>query len=79
MPFREAHHVTGRVVRRADELVCSLEELSLEELQAIEPRIVAAAREVLDPVRAVESRSSYGGTAPLQVRAQVTRARQRFL
>ena len=79
MPFREAHHVTGRVVRRADELACSLEELSLEELQAIEPRIVAAAREVLDPVRAVESRSSYGGTAPLQVRAQVTRARQRFL
>ena len=79
MPFREAHHVTGRVVRRADELACRLEELSLEELQAVEPRIVAAARDVLDPVRAVESRSSYGGTAPSQVRAQVTRARQRFL
>ena len=79
MPFREAHHVTGRVVRRADELACRLEELSLEELQAVEPRIVAAARDVLDPVRAVESRSSYGGTAPNQVRAQVTRARQRFL
>ena len=79
MPFREAHHVTGRVVRRADKLACRLEELSLEELQAVEPRIVAAARDVLDPVRAVESRSSYGGTAPSQVRAQVTRARQRFL
>jgi len=79
MPFREAHHVTGRVARRADELACRLEELSLEELQAVEPRIVAAARDVLDPVRAVESRSSYGGTAPRQVLAQVTRARQRFL
>jgi len=79
MPFREAHHVTGRVVRRADELACRLEELSLEELQAVEPRITAAARDVLDPVRAVESRSSYGGTAPHQVLAQVTRARQRFL
>ncbi|MFP6778297.1 MAG: argininosuccinate lyase, partial [Alphaproteobacteria bacterium] len=79
MPFREAHHATGRVVRRADELACRLEELSLEELQAVEPRITAAARDVLDPVRAVESRSSYGGTAPHQVLTQVTRARQRFL
>jgi len=79
MPFREAHHITGRVVRRADELSCRLEELSLEDLQAVEPRISATARDVLDPVRAVESRSSYGGTAPSQVRAQVARARERFL
>ena len=79
MPFREAHHATGRVVRRADELACRLEELSLKELQAVEPRITGAARDVLDPVRAVESRSSYGGTAPHQVLTQVTRARQRFL
>jgi argininosuccinate lyase len=45
----------------------------------VEPRISATARDVLDPVRAVESRSSYGGTAPSQVRAQVARARERFL
>ena len=78
-PFREAHHVVGRVVRRADELSCRLEELSLDELQAVEPRIAASARDVLDPLRAVESRASYGGTAPSQVRAQVARARERFL
>jgi len=79
MAFREAHHVVGRVVRRADELSCRLEELSLDELQAVEPRIAASARDVLDPLRAVESSVSYGGTAPSQVRAQVARARERFL
>ena len=79
MPFRDAHHVTGRVVRRADELSCRLDELSLDELQAVEPRIEAAALEVLSPLNAVASRSSYGGTAPSQVRAQVVRARERFL
>ncbi len=79
MPFREAHHVTGQVVRRADELSCRLEELSLEELQAVEPRITEGARAVLSPSTAVQSRSSYGGTAPVQVRAQVKRAKERFL
>ena len=57
----------------------ALEELSLDELQAVEPRIAASARDVLDPLRAVESRASYGGTAPSQARAQVARARERFL
>ena len=79
MPFREAHHVTGRVVRRADELSCHLEELSLNDLQAIEPRITEAARAVLSPKQAVERRSSYGGTATAQVRAQVKHAKERFL
>jgi argininosuccinate lyase len=79
MPFREAHHVTGSVVRRADALACRLDELSLEDLQAIEPRIMASALEVLSPTQAVESRVSYGGTAPAQVREQVRLARERFL
>ena len=79
MPFREAHHVTGRIVRRADELSCRLDELALDELQAVAPGITAAAEHVLNPVTAVESRSSYGGTAPSEVRAQVKRARERFL
>lgn len=79
MPFREAHHVTGRVVRLADELSCHLEELSLNDLQAIEPRITESARAVLSPKQAVERRSSYGGTATAQVRAQVKRAKERFL
>ncbi len=79
MPFREAHHVTGGVVRSADELACRLDELSLAQLQAIEPRIKAAALDVLSPTQAVESRASYGGTAPAQVREQVRLARERFL
>ncbi len=79
MPFRDAHHVAGRVVRRADELSCQLKELSLEELRSIEPRITEDARAVLSPNKAVESRSSYGGTAPTQVRVQVERAKDRFL
>ena len=79
MPFRDAHHAAGRVVRRADELSCQLKELSLEELRSIEPRITEDARAVLSPNKAVESRSSYGGTAPTQVRVQVERAKDRFL
>jgi argininosuccinate lyase len=79
MPFREAHHVTGRVVRRADELSCRLDELSLAELQAIEPQFAASALNVLSPAKAVESRASYGGTAPDQVREQIRLARERFL
>jgi argininosuccinate lyase len=79
MPFREAHHVTGAVVRRADELSCRLDQLSLADLQAIAPEITASALNVLSPTQAVESRSSYGGTAPDQVRAQVRLAEERFL
>jgi len=79
MPFREAHHVTGAVVRRADELSCRLDQLSLADLQAIAPEITASALNVLSPTQAVESRTSYGGTAPDQVRAQVRLAEERFL
>jgi argininosuccinate lyase len=79
MPFRDAHRVTGRVVRRADELSCRLDQLSLDQLQAVEPRINSAALDVLNPLNAVAARASYGGTAPDQVRAQVVRARERFL
>lgn len=79
MPFREAHHVVGAVVRRADELSCRLDQLSLVDLQAIAPEITTSALNVLSPTQAVESRSSYGGTAPDQVRAQVRLAEERFL
>ena len=79
MPFREAHHVTGAAVRRADELSCRLDQLSLADLQAIAPEITASALNVLSPTQAVESRTSYGGTAPDQVRAQVRLAEERFL
>jgi argininosuccinate lyase len=73
LPFRDAHHVTGAAVKRAETLGCDLPGLPLAELQALEPRIDARIYEVLTPEASVASRKSYGGTAPDQVRAQITR------
>jgi argininosuccinate lyase len=70
MPFREAHHVTGRIVARAAERGVALHEVPLTEMQAIEPRITADVLNVLSVRASVESRTSFGGTAPANVRAQ---------
>ncbi|WP_089134025.1 argininosuccinate lyase [Sphingorhabdus sp. SMR4y] len=75
LPFREAHHVTGAVVSLAEEHGCGLADLTLEQFQAIDGRIHADVFNVLSVDASVASRSSYGGTAPDQVRAQVARAR----
>jgi len=79
VPFREAHAITGRVVRLADENGCDLKDLALADLQAIEPRISADVVALLDPATAIARRTSEGGTAPGEVAKQVARARQRFL
>jgi argininosuccinate lyase len=79
LPFRQAHQATGRIVGRADALGCTLAELPLSELQAIEPAITAGVYDVLDIDRSVASRTSFGGTAPERVRAAVSAARRRFL
>lgn len=79
IPFREAHEITGRIVRRAEQLgVSELAHLSLGEFQAIEPRITDAARALLTVEKSVESRDSYGGTAPVRVLEQVTRWKEEF-
>jgi argininosuccinate lyase len=70
MPFREAHHVTGRIVAKAAEAGVALHQLPLEEMQAIEPSITAEVLGVLSVQASVESRTSYGGTAPKNVLAQ---------
>ena len=70
MPFRQAHHVTGSIVKAAEEKGIGLEELTLADMQAVEPAITAAVFEVLGVERSVGSRTSYGGTAPANVRAQ---------
>ena len=70
MPFREAHHVTGRIVALASARGVGLERLTLAELQGVEPRITADAFHVLGVERSVRSRTSYGGTAPANVRRQ---------
>jgi argininosuccinate lyase len=79
LPFRRAHQTTGQIVRRAEALGCTLAELSLAELQTIEPAITTAVYDVLDPARSVASRTSFGGTAPEQVRPAAAAARKRFL
>jgi argininosuccinate lyase len=79
LPFRRAHHATGQIVKRAEALGCSLAELPLAELQAVEPAITAAVYDVLDAARSVASRTSFGGTAPDQVRTAAAAARKRFL
>jgi argininosuccinate lyase len=79
LPFRRAHQATGQIVKRAETLGCTLSELPLSELQAVEPAITAGAYDVLDPERSVASRTTYGGTAPDRVRAAIASARKRFL
>ncbi len=70
MPFREAHHATGRIVALAAERGVALEKLPLADMQSVEPRITEDAFEVLGVERSVKSRASYGGTAPANVRRQ---------
>ena len=79
LPFRQAHHVTGSIVKRAEDRGCGLTELPLAEMQAVLPEITMEVFDVLSVDRAVASRTSYGGTAPDQVLAQVSAARARFL
>ena len=68
LPFREAHHVTGTIVKRAEVQRIGLEKLPLEAFQAVEPRITKGVYAVLGELNSVKSRTSYGGTAPQNVR-----------
>ncbi|TGD96293.1 argininosuccinate lyase [Methylobacterium nonmethylotrophicum] len=70
LPFRDAHHVTGRLVGEASSRGIGLEALPLAVMQAEEPRITEAVYAVLGVENSVKSRTSYGGTAPDNVRAQ---------
>ncbi|MFV1918136.1 argininosuccinate lyase [Sphingomonas sp. MJ1 (PH-R8)] len=75
LPFREAHHVTGRTVKLAEERGIALDALPLADLQAIDPRITDSVYTVLTVDASVRSRTSFGGTAPDRVRAAVAAAR----
>ena len=68
LPFREAHHVTGSIVRLAEKAGCGLESLPLAAMQQVEPRITKDVFTVLSVESSVKSRVSYGGTAPQNVR-----------
>jgi argininosuccinate lyase len=78
LPFRRAHHVTGATVKRAEQLGVDLAQLPLSEMQAIEPGITEAVYKVLSPEASCASRTSFGGTAPEQVRARIAEWKARL-
>lgn len=69
LPFREAHHVTGRIVKLAEERGAALEALSLADMKNVEPHITEAVFSVLSVENSAASRRSFGGTAPEKVAA----------
>ncbi len=73
LPFREAHHVTGSIVALAEKKGCDLPDLSLDEMKSAHGEIHGEVFTVLGVDNSVASRTSYGGTAPEQVRAQIAR------
>lgn len=76
IPFRQAHHVTGSAVKLAEEKGCGLEQLSLADLQSISPGITQDVFKVLTVEQSVGSRTSFGGTAPANVRKAVQAAKE---
>ena len=78
MPFRDAHRVTGALVKLAENRGGGLADLSLEEMKTVEPRLTGAVFGVLTVQYSVASRTSFGGTAPDNVRAAVAAARERL-
>ncbi|WP_341211746.1 argininosuccinate lyase [uncultured Limimaricola sp.] len=75
LPFRDAHHVTGSLVARAEEKGCDLPDLTLEDMKAVHEGITEEVFGVLTVEASVASRTAYGGTAPANVRAQIARWR----
>jgi argininosuccinate lyase len=75
LPFREAHHVTGRAVKAAEEVQVALDQLPIETLKAIDARIDERVYDVLSVDASVASRTSAGGTAPIRVREAIAAAK----
>ena len=78
LPFREAHHVTGRLVALAEGSGRGLADLSVKEMQAVHPAVTEGVGGVLGVAASVASRASFGGTAPARVREQVAAWRERL-
>ncbi len=78
VPFRDAHHITGRIVNLAEDAGCYLWEVPLADMQAVDARITQDVFNVLSVEHSVASRESYGGTAPQRVREAIAKAREEY-
>lgn len=78
IPFRQCHSISGRIVKLAEKKGCKLDELSLEEMQGIEPKITKHIFNVLSVENSVASRTSFGGTAPDNVLKAIKEAKKKY-
>ena len=78
LPFRDAHHVTGELVARAEAKTCDLPDLTLDDMQAVHADITSAVFDVLTVEASASSRTSYGATSPVRVAEQVAQWKQRL-
>ena len=79
IPFRKCHHITGKLVKLAESKKCDLKDLSLKEMQSVEPKITQDVYAVLTLEYSVNSRKSYGGTAPANVKKMIAKAKKHYL
>ena len=77
-PFRDAHHISGKIVALAEKKECALEKLELKEMQKIEPRLDESVYNVLKIDTAYNARASFGGTAPKEVKVRLAEIASRF-
>lgn len=78
IPFRQCHHITGRIVKLAEERGCFLHEIPLEDMKKIEPGITAGVYGVLSIENSVASRTSFGGTAPSNVKKAIKDSQKKW-
>jgi argininosuccinate lyase len=78
-PFREAHRISGSMVKLAESKGCMLEELNLTDMQSVEPAITEDVLAMLDIEQALNARSSFGGPAPANVKEACAQARLKYL
>ncbi|MFB9141047.1 argininosuccinate lyase [Maritalea porphyrae] len=78
VPFRDAHHITGAAVAKAEEKGCDLDGLTIEDLKEVDERIDSRVFKVLSVENSVKSRTSYGGTSPKNVREQAARWKEQL-
>jgi argininosuccinate lyase len=78
IPFRQCHSISGRIVKIAESKNCRLDELSLDDMQSVEPKITAKIFDVLSVENSVASRTSFGGTAPANVEKAIKDAKKKY-